>query len=402
MPLSVYAKITAIFFLTSLLNNKALDFQISIPVHTVFRSSGLCATLLLGHFGYHLRYPRHQVVACLLVSVGILAVTVMDAGKGKRAANNAVVESCCGGEGRAAGANAYGLLNSSDVSGFNSTAANVTTLVGTVTEQLSSNVVWGTGIGMLTSQLAANHGKTCHTQVSYLFSPCVRVCMLLTVAALFLAAYLGHEQDRTYKQYGKSTWKEVMFYSHLFALPAFTFVAPDVLRHLRLLASLPPSDLPLPFLPSLPPLSPPLLLVLLLNLLFQSVCIRGVYLLTTHSNTLTCNLLLTLRKLLSLLLSVTYFGNSFSVWQWCGSVLVFLGVLAYSQNPFGGRETWAAMIKSPAASESTTPERRQRELAGKSAVGVGSVRDGVVGDEVVQQVVEEKAAGSVRRRITAQ
>ena len=187
--------------------------------------------------------------------------------------------------------------------------------------------------------------------------------MSCLVAALFLAAFLGHEQDRIYKQHGKGVWKEVMFYSHLLALPAFAFVAPDVFRHLRLLASLPSADLPLPFLPTLSPLSPPLLLVLLLNLLFQSVCIRGVYLLTTHSNTLTCNLLLTLRKLLSLLLSVTYFGNSFNTWQWCGSVLVFAGVVVYSQNPFGGRQTWAAMIKSPAASESSTP--------GEEAAGVG-------------------------------
>ena len=225
--------------------------------------------------------------------------------------------------------------------------------------------------------------------------------MLYRSAALFLAAYLGHEQDRTYKQYGKGVWKEVMFYSHLLALPAFTFVASDVLRHLQLLASLPSPQLPLPFLPSHSPLSPPLLLVLLLNLLFQSVCIRGVYVLTTHSNTLTCNLLLTLRKLLSLLLSVTYFGNSFNGWQWCGSVLVFAGVVVYSQNPFGGREAWAAMIKSPAASESSTPERRQRGLVGQ---GVGDVKEGVVGDEVVQQavVVQEKVDSQqtgVRRRV---
>ena len=223
---------------------------------------------------------------------------------------------------------------------------------------------------------------------------CVFLLVLLSIAALFLSAYLGHEQDRTYKQYGKGVWKEVMFYSHLLALPAFTFVAPDVLRHLHLLATLPPPELPLPLLPSLSPLSPPLLLVLLLNLLFQSVCIRGVYLLTTHSNTLTCNLLLTLRKLLSLLLSVTYFGNSFNTWQWCGSMLVFLGVLAYSQNPFGGRQTWAAMIKSPAASESSTPEKRQRVLG----VRANDVKESLVGDGVVQQVVEEKVDSGVRRR----
>ena len=151
VPLSVYAKITSIFFVTSLLNNKALDFQISIPVHTVFRSSGLCATLLLGHFGYRLRYPRHQVVACLLVSVGILAVTVMDAGKGKRAASSAVVSGCCGDEGAAGGGEVGALMNSSVASLVNSTIANATTVSGSVAEQLSSNLIWSTGIAMLTS-----------------------------------------------------------------------------------------------------------------------------------------------------------------------------------------------------------------------------------------------------------
>ena len=216
----------------------------------------------------------------------------------------------------------------------------------------------------------------------------------MSPASLFLAAYLGHEQDRTYKKYGKAVWKEVMFYSHLLALPAFTFVAPDILRHIRLLASLPPAQLPLPFLPSLSPLAPPLLLVLLLNILFQSVCIRGVYLLTTNSNTLTCNLLLTLRKLLSLLLSVTYFGNSFSGWQWAGSVTVFAGVLVYSQNPFAGQRAWAAMIKSPAASENSTPEKRQRKLA-------AGVKAGVTADEELEQALEEKIDDGVRRRVKA-
>jgi hypothetical protein len=74
-------RITSIFFITSLLNNAALDYHISIPVHTVFRSSGLTATLLLGRWIYHMKYPTHQVVACVLVSVGILSVTLADVGK---------------------------------------------------------------------------------------------------------------------------------------------------------------------------------------------------------------------------------------------------------------------------------------------------------------------------------
>ena len=93
VPLLVYVKITAIFFLTSLLNNAALDYHISIPVHTVFRSSGLTATLLLGRFVYKTRYPMHQVIACMLVSVGILCVTLADVARGSPAP-----AACCEGK----------------------------------------------------------------------------------------------------------------------------------------------------------------------------------------------------------------------------------------------------------------------------------------------------------------
>ena len=157
-----------------------------------------------------------------------------------------------------------------------------------------------------------------------------------------------------------------MFYSHLFSLPAFIFVAPDVLHHFRLLASLPPSPLPLPFLAH--SLRPSLLSVLGLNLLFQLLCIRGVYMLTTNTNTLTCSLVLTLRKLLSLLLSVSYFGNRFSPYQWMGTAMVFAGVLVYSNNPCR-EEQWKLLSKSPDASRAPsrvgTPERKGRDLDGE-------------------------------------
>jgi drug/metabolite transporter (DMT)-like permease len=92
VPLLLYVRITSIFFLTSLINNAALDYHISIPVHTVFRSSGLTATLLLGRYIYHMKYPTHQVVACVLVSAGILGVTLADVGKPRGATST---PGCC-------------------------------------------------------------------------------------------------------------------------------------------------------------------------------------------------------------------------------------------------------------------------------------------------------------------
>ena len=328
VPLSIYAKITSIFFLTSLLNNAALDYHISIPVHTVFRSSGLTATLLLGRFFYRTHYPAHQVLACMLVSVGILSVTLADVGRGRPAPSPS---SCCG------DALASGNGSSAVVAQHNATGSGIES-DGTILAAAagwSTNSVWMVGILMLST-------------------------------ALFLAAYLGHEQDRAYKRFGKGTWREVMFYSHLFSMPAFLFVGRDIVHHFHLLASLPPSALPLPYLGLT--FHPSLLLMLLLNLVFQLVCIRGVYMLTTHTNTLTCSLVLTFRKLLSLLLSVTYFGNSFTLHQWLGTAMVFVGVVVYSHgNPFTA-DNWKMLIKSPEGSRvqsrAATPEMVKRTVEG--------------------------------------
>lgn len=49
IPMSTYALMTSLFLSASVLNNLALDYNISIPVHTVFRSSGLAGTLITGY-----------------------------------------------------------------------------------------------------------------------------------------------------------------------------------------------------------------------------------------------------------------------------------------------------------------------------------------------------------------
>lgn len=55
IPLLVYFRLVCLFFAATVLNNIALDYHISIPVHTVFRSSGLAGTLLTGYLFYNKR-----------------------------------------------------------------------------------------------------------------------------------------------------------------------------------------------------------------------------------------------------------------------------------------------------------------------------------------------------------
>jgi len=60
------------------------------------------------------------------------------------------------------------------------------------------------------------------------------------------------------------------------------------------------------------------------------MCIASVFTLTAECSALTVNLVVTLRKFLSLLLSVIYFNNSFTFFHWAGTLLVFAGTLLFS------------------------------------------------------------------------
>jgi UDP-xylose/UDP-N-acetylglucosamine transporter B4 len=44
------------FFALSVVNNKALDFRISMPLHMIFRSSSLVTTLLVGVLFFSKKY----------------------------------------------------------------------------------------------------------------------------------------------------------------------------------------------------------------------------------------------------------------------------------------------------------------------------------------------------------
>lgn len=62
------------------------------------------------------------------------------------------------------------------------------------------------------------------------------------------------------------------------------------------------------------------------------VCIKAVFILTTECASLTVTLVVTLRKFVSLLFSIWYFQNPFTVYHWLGTTLVFGGTLLFTET----------------------------------------------------------------------
>lgn len=71
-------------------------------------------------------------------------------------------------------------------------------------------------------------------------------------------------------------------------------------------------------------------LYLILNTLTQYICINSVFVLTTECTSLIVTLVVTLRKFISLLISIIYFNNEFTLIHWLGTLFVFVGTLLFS------------------------------------------------------------------------
>lgn len=74
-----------------------------------------------------------------------------------------------------------------------------------------------------------------------------------------------------------------------------------------------------------------MLFYLIANVITQYVCISSVYILTTECTSLTVTLVLTLRKFVSLIFSIIYFSNPFTIYHWIGTLFVFFGTILFSE-----------------------------------------------------------------------
>lgn len=157
--------------------------------------------------------------------------------------------------------------------------------------------------------------------------------------AQILSAIMGLYTEETYREYGPH-WKENLFYSHLLSLPLFIPFLPSIWNQFLRLATSPPlalpateslANLPMDFQKILSTIQiPSQLAFLVMNVLTQYACIRGVNLLASAASALTVTIVLNVRKLVSLLLSIWLFGNRLSPGTLVGAFIVFFAGGMYS------------------------------------------------------------------------
>ncbi|KAG2377551.1 hypothetical protein C9374_009067 [Naegleria lovaniensis] len=140
--------------------------------------------------------------------------------------------------------------------------------------------------------------------------------LILLTASQFSTGLLGNLQSYGYSKYGTSDENENIFYSHLLSIPCFIFFKDDLVENFETMQKF-----------------PILYWYMLLSVLTQIVCIKGVYRLTAQTNSLTTTLTITIRKFVSLLFSIFYFGNTFTWLHAIGTFLVFYGTHLFVQNP---------------------------------------------------------------------
>lgn len=249
-----YGILVAMFFITSVCNNYAFDFNIPMPLHMIFRAGSLIANMIMGIIILRKRYEFSKYLSVFMITMGIVICTIISG------------------------------------SNVESTQVNQTE----EEDPVSVFFWWSLGITLLT-------------------------------VALFISARMGLYQEVLYKRYGKHP-DEALYYTHLLPLPAFLLLYRNMWEHVQIANS--SNMFTLPFVD----FDLPLMWVYLIgNCLTQYLCISSVYVLTTECSSLTVTLVITLRKFVSLLFSIVYFRNPFTIYHWIGTLLVFMGTVIFTE-----------------------------------------------------------------------
>ena len=176
--------------------------------------------------------------------------------------------------------------------------------------------------------------------------------ILILFAAQILSSFMGIYLESTYRKYG-SNWREGLFYTvpsptynpsynpsdrqHFLGIPFFIPLLPRIIRDFHTLSLSPLVHIP-PLIAEIIPFPlhiPRHLFFLLLNVLTQYLCVRGVNRLSAISTALTITIILNLRKFTSLALSVAIFGNKLATGVKIGAILVGTGAAWYAYESRG-------------------------------------------------------------------
>jgi UDP-xylose/UDP-N-acetylglucosamine transporter B4 len=258
IPFQVYFTLVVLFFLTSVINNWAFNFNIPVPLHMIFRAGSLIANMIMGILILKKKYTLDKYISIGMITIGIIICTLMSSGNNKAKA-----------------------CTDCDLH--------------VEKQQAEDHFFWWIiGIALLTG-------------------------------ALLLSARMGIYQESIYKKYGKYP-EEALYYTHMYSIPGFLIYSQSIWEHMQLASQSEEYEIPLVGL-----FVPTLWMLILLNVVTQYLCISSVYVLTTECTSLTVTLVITLRKFLSLMFSIVYFQNPFTIFHWFGSALVFIGTLLFAE-----------------------------------------------------------------------
>lgn len=249
-----YTILVAMFYVSSVCNNYAFDFNIPMPLHMIFRAGSLIANMIMGIIILKKQYEFSKYLSVFMITAGIVVCTIVS---GSNVESTQVNPS--------ADESAFGVF-----------------------------FWWALGIALLT-------------------------------VALFISARMGLYQEVLYKRYGKYP-DEALFYTHLLPLPLFLMLYNNISEHTVLANNSEPYGLPVLGIDI-----PLQWVYLVANVLTQYLCISSVYVLTTECSSLTVTLVVTLRKFVSLLFSIVYFSNPFTMYHWIGTILVFVGTIIFTE-----------------------------------------------------------------------
>jgi len=77
VPITAWTTMVIMYFIVSVVNNAALGFNISMPLHMIFRAGSLMANMILGMIILNKRYAKVKYLSVIIISMGIAACTIV-------------------------------------------------------------------------------------------------------------------------------------------------------------------------------------------------------------------------------------------------------------------------------------------------------------------------------------
>lgn len=267
-PLSSHAHFGLLWVSMSVLANYSFAYKISVTIFTMVRSCNIIASVILGYLVFGQRFSLQQLSCVGAVSVGVFLASMGEAKTVKSSSSGAACSGCT-----------EAAMHDGEASADMS--------------------IWAIGIAML-------------------------------AFVQLLQGFLGHVQSSFYKRYKDLASRsdlcdEYLFTSHVLALLPLLLLRDDILIAARAAIASDPIALPLPFL------LPSRVFWLFVNNVSQTICLKGVFRASATLSPLSLTILLSVRKFLSVVLSIVWFQNPWSTLHSIATVFIFGGAFAYSQ-----------------------------------------------------------------------